>query len=331
MTHDAALTKTLFPLLAPAVAAALRSAPSELLARVAEVRLRTGKPLQLVTDSGDVFLDANGRPADFASAYIADGEDVARTLQLISRNSLYAFEEELRQGYITVAGGHRIGLAGQAVVSGGELKTLKNIAAFNIRLAREVRGAADTVAPHVVTGSRRVLSTLVISPPRCGKTTVLRDLARLLSSGIAALGFAGVQVGLVDERSELAACQDGVPTVDLGPRADVLDGCPKAVGMLMLIRSMAPQVIVTDELGREADAEAVREARHAGVAVIASAHGRDAADIAARPHIGALVDEKVFDRYVVLGDVPAAGTVREISAADGKFIYIRPKEVRACG
>ncbi len=237
----------------------------------------------------------------------------------------------MRQGFLTVAGGHRIGIAGQAVMAGGELKTLKNIAALNIRLAREIRGAADAVAAYVVATPRQVLSTLVISPPRCGKTTVLRDLARQLSGGIARLGFAGVQVGVVDERSELAACQDGVPTADLGPRTDVLDGCPKAVGMLMLIRSMAPQAIVTDELGREADAMAVREARHAGVAVVASAHGRDAADIAARPHIGALIAERVFERYVVLTDTPAAGTVREITAGDGDILYPRSKGVRACG
>lgn len=331
MTHSNILAKTLYPLLAPAVAAVLRAAPAALLDRAAEVRLRAGQPLQVVAGGDDVFLDAAGRPVGAAAAYVTSGEDVAKTLQLISRNSLYAFEEELRQGFITVAGGHRIGLAGQAVVTGGELKTLRNIAAMNIRLAREIRGAADGVAAYVAAPPRMVFSTLVISPPRCGKTTVLRDLARQLSGGIACLGFAGVQVGVVDERSELAACQDGVPTADLGPRADVLDGCPKAVGMLMMIRSMAPQVIVTDELGREADAMAVREARHAGVAVVASAHGRDAADIAARPHIGALLAERVFERYVILDDSPVAGTVREITAGGGEVLYLRPKGVRACG
>jgi len=331
MANGNALATTLYPLLAPAVAAALLGAPPELLARAAEVRVRAGKPLQVVTHVGDVFLDGAGRPADQASAYITGSEDVAKTLQLISRNSLYAYEEELRQGFLTVAGGHRIGLVGQAVLAGGELKTLKNISALNIRLAREVRGAADEMAAYVVSAPRRVASTLVISPPRCGKTTVLRDLARQLSSGIAALGFAGVQVGVVDERSELAACRDGVPTADLGPRADVLDGCPKAVGLLMLIRSMAPQVVVTDELGREADAQAVREARHAGVAIVASAHGSDVADIAARPYIGSLIGEKVFERYVILGDEPAVGTVRKIAAASGEVLYLRSKGVRACG
>ena len=331
MSYTMILGKTLYPLLAPPLAAALRAAPPALLAQAGEVRIRAGKPLLIVAGDGDVFLDAAGRPTDPAQAYIVSGEDVAKTLQIVSRNSLYACEEELRQGFLTVAGGHRIGLAGQAVLAGGELKTLKHISALNIRLAREIRGAADAVMPYAVAGTRRVLSCLVISPPRCGKTTVLRDMARQLSGGVACLGFTGVQVGIVDERSELAACRDGVPTADLGPRADVLDGCPKAVGMLMLIRSMAPQVIITDELGREADAAAVREASHAGVAVVASAHGRDAADIAARPFIGELIADQVFERYIILSDKPAVGTVHEIAAAGGEVIYRRPGGIKACG
>jgi stage III sporulation protein AA len=328
----AVLLNTLYPLLAPAVAAVLRTVPAALVNRASELRLRAGQPLLAVVGGDDVFLTPAGRPADdTGTAYIVSPGDLAQTLQLISRNSLYAFEEELRQGFLTVAGGHRIGLAGQAVLAGGELRALKNISAMNIRLAREIRGAADRVAASVIAGPRLVLNTLVISPPGCGKTTVLRDLARQLSSGIPDLGFAGVQVGVVDERSELAACRDGVPTADLGPRADVLDGCPKAVGMLMLIRSMAPRVIVTDELGRAADAAAVREALHAGVGVVTSVHGRSLEDVAGRPYIGELVRDKCFDRYIILGDVPAVGTVDEIADGKGEALYRRLRGVKACG
>lgn len=326
------LLNTLFPLLAPAVAAVLQQAPSSLINRASELRLRCGQPLMAVVGDGDVFLTAAGRPVAVGeSAYFVSPGDLAQTMQLISRNSLYAFEEELRQGFLTVAGGHRIGLAGQAVLAGGELRTLKNISAMNIRLAREIHGAADKLVAHVVAGPRRVLNTLVISPPGCGKTTLLRDLIRQLSYGVSALGFAGVQVGVVDERSELAACQDGIPTATLGPRADVLDGCPKAVGMLMLIRSMAPRVIVTDELGRAADAAAVREALHAGVSVVTSVHGRGRADVAGRPFVGDLVRDKCFDRYIILGDTPVAGTVDEIADSAGEVIYRRLQGVKACG
>lgn len=332
MEFGTALMKTLYPLLAPTVAAVLRQAPPALLDKAGELRLRAGQPLMAVVGGDDVFLAAGGQPvARGEVAYIVSKGELAQTLQLISRNSLYAFEEELRQGFLTVAGGHRIGLAGQAILAGGELKALKNISAMNVRLAREVFGAADRLIAHVVAGPRRVLNTLLISPPGCGKTTVLRDLARQLSSGIPGMGFAGVQVGVVDERSELAACQDGVPTAALGPRADVLDGCPKAVGMLMLIRSMAPRVVVTDELGRAADAAAVREALHAGVSVVTSVHGRSVGDVASRPHVGELVRDKCFERYVILGDVPAVGEVAEISAASGEVLYSRRRGVKACG
>lgn len=326
------LLNSLYPMLAPTVAAILRKVPAALINRASELRLRAGQPLLAVVGDGDVFLTAAGLPAvGGEAAYLVSTGELAQTLQLISRNSLYAFEEELRQGFLTVAGGHRIGLAGQAILDGGELKALKNISSMNIRLAREIKGAADRIMPHVIAGSRRVLSTLVISPPGCGKTTVLRDMARQLGSGIPGLGFAGVQVGVVDERSELAACQDGVPTAALGPRVDVLDGCPKAVGMLMLIRSMAPRVIITDELGRQADAVAVREALHAGVSVVTSVHGRSRADVAGRPFVGELLREKCFDRYIILGDRPVPGTVEEIADATGEVVYRRSQGVKACG
>ncbi|HMM21259.1 MAG TPA: stage III sporulation protein AA [Selenomonadales bacterium] len=330
---DRTIKDTVCPALAPALAKVLAGVPSPLLARISEIRLRAGQPLQLAADNDDYFVGPDGEVVQAAGgAYICTVGDLAQTLKLISRNSLYAYEEELRLGYITIAGGHRIGLAGQAIVQGGQLIAMKNISAMNIRLAREIRGAADLVAAYVVNPPRRVMNTLVISPPRCGKTTVLRDLTRQLSSGIPRLGFSGVQVGLVDERSEIAACQDGVPTIDLGPRTDVLDGCPKAVGLFMLIRAMAPGTVITDELGREADAIAVREALHAGVSVIASVHGRSVSDIASRPHIGALVGEGRFERFVILSDRPTAGTVEEILDGTGSgVLYSRKKGVKVCG
>lgn len=332
MQNPSGMISTIFPLMSPPVAAVLHRAPPRLLATASEIRLRAGGPLLVACGGSDFFLDPAGRATDSAgAAFIATPADLSKTLQLISNNSLYAFEEELRQGFITVTGGHRIGLAGQAIMAGGALAGLKNISAMNIRLAREIHGAADTILPHIVAGAGRIHNTLVISPPRCGKTTVLRDLARQLSTGVERLGYPGVQVGLVDERSELAACQNGIPTADLGPRADVLDGCPKAVGMLMLIRSMAPQVIIADELGREADADAVREAVHAGVGVIVSAHGANVADIARRPHLGRLIGEHCFARFVVLGDAPAVGTVISITAGGGEFLAGGVRGVRACG
>lgn len=327
-----ALEKSVFTVLAPALAGILRAAPDWLLEQATEIRLRAGQGLLVVAGNRDYTLGFDGQPVtNTAAGYICRREDIGQTLQLISRNSLYAFEEEMRQGFFTVGGGHRIGLAGQAIMEGGELKALKNISAMNIRLAREIIGAADKIMPFVVTSPNRVYNTLVIGPPRSGKTTLLRDLTRQLSSGIPALNFSAVQVGLVDERSEIAGCRDGIPGADLGPRVDVLDACPKATGLLMLIRAMGPQVVITDELGREADSFAVQEALHAGVSVVASAHGRSPEDLLGRPYIGDLVRSRIFERYIVMGTVPRIGAIVSVTDAKGVEITTQRSGVRECG
>ncbi|MDU4960412.1 MAG: stage III sporulation protein AA [Sporomusaceae bacterium] len=327
-----AIEQTLLPLLPPLLAAALARLPGDCWRQATEIRLRAAQPVLILLGGTDYMLLPDGRLSQTAAgALICSREDIGKAMQLISRNSLYAFEQELQAGFITVGGGHRIGIAGQAIVDNGRLKALKNISSLNIRLAREQKGAADAVFPHVVINGK-VVSSLIISPPRCGKTTLLRDLIRQISSGSPAHGFNGVQVGLVDERSELAGCWDGVPTVDLGPRVDVLDGCPKAVGMIMLVRSMAPQVVATDELGGFEDVQAVREALHAGVAVITTVHGRDAADAAGRPHIGALIQESCFERLIVLSDRPGIGTLETVTdGRSGRSLYQRQNGVKVCG
>ncbi|EAX47925.1 AAA ATPase [Thermosinus carboxydivorans Nor1] len=328
-----ALEKTVFPVLPHTIAALLRGVPPALLAQATEIRLRVNQPLLLGLGATDVMLTPAGQPTGRREqAYCCCYDDLIKTLQLISKNSLYAFEQELKLGFITIAGGHRVGLAGQVIVHDGTVKALKNATSMNIRLAREVKGCADPLMPYLIGPDGRLYSTLLISPPRCGKTTLLRDIIRQLSSGVRQLNFSGVQVGLVDERSEIAACVSGVPTMDLGPRVDVLDGCPKASGLLMLLRSMAPQVLVTDELGRGEDAAAIQEALHAGVVVVATVHGRDIAGIAQRPYVGELIKNGWFDRYVILSDTPTVGTIEQvIAAADGRTLYRRPKEVRVCG
>jgi stage III sporulation protein AA len=326
------IEKTLIPILPPSIAEAVLRLPAFILQQVTEIRLRVGQPVLIMIGRADNMLCSDGiLRNEVTRAVTCTREDIIKALQLISRNSLYAFEQELQAGYITISGGHRVGIAGQAIMDNGKLKALKNISSLNIRLAREQKGAADLVFPYVVSGGR-IASSLIISPPRCGKTTLLRDLIRQISTGSLSHGFAGAQVGLVDERSEIAGCWDGVPTVDLGPRVDVLDGCPKAVGMIMLVRSMAPQAVATDELGSVEDAQAVREALHAGVAVLTTVHGHDAADAARRPNIGDLVKDQYFDRFIILSDQPAIGTVEEIAdARTGRNLYNRKNGVKVCG
>ncbi|WP_312560411.1 stage III sporulation protein AA [Anaerospora sp.] len=327
------LEKQICPVIAPRIAAGIEKLPSLYKSQITEIRLRTGLPVLTVMGITDSMLTEAGNLTELKEqALICSHDDLQRTLQIISRNSLYAFEEELRSGFITIQGGHRIGVAGQALLEDGHIKTLKNISSLNIRIARQVLGCAKALMPYLVTTEGNTLSTLIISPPRSGKTTLLRDIARYLSTGLNWLKLPGWQVGIVDERSEIGACRNGIPTMDVGPRTDILDGCPKAVGMLMLIRSMSPQVIITDELGRAEDCNAVREALHSGVTVIASVHGKSHEDIKYRPFVGELVQNHYFERYVVLSDRPHPGTVaRVIAASSGESLYCNKGGVRICG
>lgn len=310
------LEKDIFPLLSSTLVSILKGTPSEIRNRLTEIRLRVNKPLLFILDNSNIMVKRDGQVTkELCSAYHCSMDDLLMILQLISKNSLYAFEQELRMGFFTIQGGHRVGLAGQVTLEDGKVKGFKHITSMNIRLAREVKGCSRPLFPYLINGNI-IFNTLIISPPRCGKTTILRDIIRFVSSGLPELHFSGQQIGVVDERSELAACKNGIPTVDLGPRVDVLDACPKAIGMLMLIRSMSPQVIAVDELGRNEDTLAIQEALHAGVSVIATAHGRDVKEILQRPYVGELIKNNYFSRYVILSNTPHVGAIREV--VDGK-------------
>jgi stage III sporulation protein AA len=322
------LEQTIFPVLTPRLVHALEVLPHSLLLDITEIRLRAGQKPLVVCGTRNFFLE----DAQEKITLPVTMEEIQAILCLMSQNSLYAFSEQVKRGFLTIQGGHRIGLAGQAIVTDQVVSTLTSISSLNIRIAREVLGCASSILPYLFY-EQQLNNVLIISPPRCGKTTLLRDIARQLSTGMDQLGLKGKQVGLVDERSEIAACVQGVPTVDLGPRLDVLDCCPKAIGMMMLIRSMAPDVIITDELGRKEDATAIAEAIHAGVAVITSVHGTGPDDILYRPHIGPLLKNHYFDIYIVLSDQPAPGTVIQIiSGKTGKiFLSKDDRGVKVCG
>lgn len=306
------LPPELLALLAPRLAAMVQRAAEGTPAPVEEVRVREGRPLQVVHSGGDAFITAEGRlTQDPARGAVADRDDLARTFQLMAQGSVYAWEEEVRSGFLTLAGGHRVGLGGRVVVEDGKIRTIKLVTSLNIRIAREVPGCAAPLLPRIIQGGR-LLSTLILSPPQAGKTTLLRDLVRQLSTGVPALNLRGQKVGLVDERSEVAACAAGVPQRDVGPRTDVLDGCPKAEGMMLLIRALSPEVLAVDEIGRAADAAAVMEAIHAGVAVIATAHGADLAGVARRPAMAELLQCGAFQRVAVLSRSRGPGTVERV-------------------
>lgn len=294
----------------------LRRADQEQLAQLEELRLKPLTPPLCRFSNNEAFLAWDGslvaHPQDGQALSISE---LHKTVMLLSDSSFYAIEEELRRGYITLPGGHRAGLCGRAVLSHGEIKNLKEISAINIRIARPVNGLAAPLLPYLLDPSGRLYHTLIVSEPRGGKTTLLRDLIRTISDGDNTIPM---RVGIVDERSELAAMRGGIPQLPIGIRSDVLDGCPKAEGINMLLRSMGPEVIVCDEIGREEDAAAIMEAVNGGVRMLCSAHGASKEDLLSRPVLSGLLQQKAFDRIVLLSRREGPGTVEWVK--NGSFL-----------
>lgn len=270
-----------------------------------EIRIRINRPIEMTMKGEPRFI-----------SYIIQPEDAFHLMNKISQFSIYTLEEELKRGYITVSGGHRIGLAGKVILEEGKVKAIRDISSFNIRIAREKVGIAEPIIPYIFQGNW--MHTMIIGPPQTGKTTLLRDIARIISSGDSAKGIHACKVGIIDERSEIAGCLNGVPQLTFGHRLDVLDACPKAEGMMMMIRSMSPDVLIVDEIGRKEDAEAIQEAIHAGIKLMMTTHGTSMEEIRNRPSLREILDQKIFQRFVVLNRTSGPGTVTNIFDESGK-------------
>ena len=262
-----------------------------------EIRVRAGQSIRLSTRQGETICPCEPTP-----------QQVAQMAEALCEHALYARAEEQRSGFVTLRGGHRMGLCGRVICQGQSIRALRDISSFCIRIAGQWRGAADGLIGQLTDENGRCRSALIVGLPGMGKTTLLRDSLRRLSE-------AGRRVCVVDERSEIAAMCDGLPQLEVGPCTDVLDGCGKEAGLRLLLRSLSPEVLVTDELSDTLDAQAALEAIRSGVSMLATVHGRDLDSVCGRNTLYPLIRDRAFERYAVL-DVHEVGKLAGIYDRD---------------
>lgn len=276
---------------------------------ISEIRIRCGRPFQLS------LLNRIQKLGSVVTAV-----QLERIISILMDDSLYSREQELRQGYFTTAEGCRVGVCGKTVSANGYIENFSDVGSLCIRLPREIHGCVDDMVDALM--EKGLKSLLLISSPGMGKTTMLREMALVLSNR-------GYNVAIADERREIAACVAGVPTMNVGLHTDIMDGCSKKVAIPMLIRACAPDVLIADEIGAEDDANALLDASRCGVKVIASAHGTDFAQLCARKSIAPALHGGAFDYMVLLGPTP--GKIKELrKCADGVLKYVEG-DFAVCG
>ncbi len=277
--------------------------PEEIWDKAKEIRIRNNKPIMIYCFDDYVEVD-----------HFATVEDILRLIENFSENSLYKVQNEINSGFLTIRGGHRIGLSGTSIIEKGEIKNIKYISSLNIRIAREVKECSDKILNCILKNQEdnNVLkNTIIISPPGCGKTTLLRDIIRRLSDGDEKIK--PQTIGLVDERSEIAAMYMGQAQNDIGLRTDVMDACKKNIAMKLMIRSMGPDFIATDEIGTKEDMDAILDAVSSGINLLVTCHGNSVNDIPKD-----LLEKKIFENVVILSKAKKPGNIEKIYKLKGE-------------
>ena len=270
---------------------------------IEEIRIRNSKPIILKLNNSEKIIN-----------YIVQTEDVLKILQSICENSIYSYQNKICEGFITIKGGHRIGITGSAVIENNKVKNINYISNLNFRIARQIIGCSNNIIKEIINQEENTIyNTLIVSPPGAGKTTLLRDIIRNLSNGTEEI--TGKNIGVVDERGEIAAMYKGIPQNDLGIRTDIIENIKKSVGMKMLIRSMAPEIIVADEIGSKEDVQEINYAVCSGIKGIFTAHGNSLEDLKLNPAIAELIDKNIFERLLFL-DKNNKGKVNKMYALD---------------
>ena len=255
-----------------------------------EIRIRVDKPIILKLKEKDLILQYN----------ILQTE-ILQIVERLCENSIYAYKNQICEGFITIKGGHRVGLTGSCVIENGKITNIKYISSLNIRIAREVKNCSTRILREIIDiENKTIYNSIIVAPPGRGKTTILRDIIRRLSDGIEEINFRGKTCGVVDERGERAAMYKGVPQNDVGIRTDIIENVSKNKGIHMLIRTMAPEIIACDEIGSKEDVEAIHYALYSGVKGIFTMHGKNVEDIKNNKQIYELIENREIQKIIFL-------------------------------